>query len=136
MLEGVYFFPYRSVYASQKLHLLRGLSTFIKWLSECTMQLNSVHYSNGFSGSRRRRRHAQTGVILSSSSAPREIHFFFESMLFHGGCMYGWCLYSSGGTEFPATKARVWLNSHHTFENTPKCFAIFFGTILFSTSPF
>jgi hypothetical protein len=38
----------RSIYISQKMHLLGSLSTFIKWLSEHTMQLNNVHYSNGF----------------------------------------------------------------------------------------
>lgn len=37
----------RSICISQRERRLRSLSTFIKWLSEHTMRLENVHYSNG-----------------------------------------------------------------------------------------
>lgn len=84
------------------MHRLGSLSTFIKWLSERTMQLNNVHYSNGSRRARGKRRCTEMGTILSSSSTPQEIHFSFDSYAISQEVYVFWALRSVvGGFQPP-----------------------------------
>lgn len=71
------------------------------------MQLNGVHYSNGFSARTRRRRcaHSDEGV-LRSSSAPQGTRFSFESFAISQGANVSLVPIrdTSGGTGFPASR--------------------------------
>lgn len=108
------------------MHLLGSLSTFIKWLSEHTMQLNNGHYSNGFQRAEEKEVCTQMGVILRSSSAPQEIHFFDSYAISQ---MYINPSPHAVSWGFQPPKPRL-VNSHHTSAHMPHALQLP-GTILF-----
>lgn len=119
----------RSIYISQRMHLFGSLSTFIKWLSEHTMQLNSVHYSNGFQCA-----WGKGGVLRWELLSVAHLHHrkFISPLILmplHGMYMYSSPYVVLCGV-FSHLNQRL-VNSHHTSENTHQMPCNFPGTILF-----